>query len=103
MATLLRGVTRHAIKSRPCLSSCRWQPQYWRHYTTTSGKDTDSLRILFCGTDSISAESLRALHEEWRTNRELVEAIDVVCMPPKRSGRGLKKLTPGTSAPFSSS
>lgn len=57
-------------------------------------KVSDPLRILFCGTDDISTESLRALHEEWKVNRDLVEAIEVVCMPPKPSGRGLKTLKP---------
>lgn len=64
-------------------------------YTTTSGKKSDPLRILFCGSDVVSTEALQALYEECKFNRELVESIDVVVQPPKPSGRGLKKLVAG--------
>lgn len=92
--TMRRVATRHAIKAHPSLSSRCRQP--WRRgHTTTSGKHSDPLRILFCGTDGISAASLRALGGESRVNGGLVEAVEVVCMPPRRSGRGLKTVVPG--------
>lgn len=47
------------------------------------------LRILFCGSDEISSASLRALHREHRKDPELIESIDVLCRPAKRSGRSL--------------
>ncbi|KAF4125712.1 methionyl-tRNA formyltransferase [Geosmithia morbida] len=47
-------------------------------YMTTSGKRSDPLRILFCGSDTFSTEALHALYEEHRFNPELVQSIDVV-------------------------
>ncbi|KJZ79595.1 hypothetical protein HIM_01064 [Hirsutella minnesotensis 3608] len=55
-------------------------------------KTGDPLRILFCGSDAFSCASLRALHREHVQNRRLVEALDVMVLPPKRTGRGLKQL-----------
>ncbi|KAK8098425.1 formyl transferase [Apiospora kogelbergensis] len=53
-------------------------------------KQSDPLRILFCGTDAFSCASLRALYEEKLQNPGLVESIDVVVRPGKPYGRGLK-------------
>lgn len=52
---------------------------------------TEPLRILFCGSDNVSTESLHALHEEHVYNKELVESIDVCVLPPKLGGRGMKE------------
>ena len=60
------------------------------HYRTTSGKLSDPLRILFCGSDSVSVEALQAVHTESLHNPELVERVEVGVLPPKASGRGLK-------------
>ncbi|KFH44767.1 hypothetical protein ACRE_044460 [Hapsidospora chrysogenum ATCC 11550] len=67
----------------------------WRRglYTTTSGKKSDPLRILFCGSDTVSTEALHALHEEWTWNRDLVQRLEVVVLPPKNTGRGYKTKT----------
>jgi len=62
-------------------------------YTTTSGKKSDPLRILFCGSDVVSTEALHALHEEWTWNRDLIQHLEVVVLPPKNTGRGLKTKT----------
>lgn len=59
-------------------------------YTTTSGKKSDPLRILFCGSDTMSTEALHALHEEATYNPELVDKIEVVVLPPRNVGRGFK-------------
>lgn len=57
---------------------------------------TDPLRILFCGSDAFSCESLRALHgEHVRGKGGLIESLDVMVLPPKRMGRGLKLLREG--------
>lgn len=57
---------------------------------------TDPLRILFCGSDAFSCESLRALHcEHVRDQGALVEALDVMVLPPRRTGRGLRQLWEG--------
>ncbi|KAK8084796.1 methionyl-tRNA formyltransferase [Apiospora hydei] len=67
-----------------------------RGFSTTSRtlqqqkKQSDALRILFCGSDEFSSASLRALHEEKERNPGLIESIDVVVRPGKRVGRGLK-------------
>ncbi|KAL7824122.1 formyl transferase [Trichoderma gracile] len=55
-------------------------------------KASDPLRILFCGSDAFSCESLRALHREHETNRGLVESLDVMVLPPRRTGRGFKEI-----------
>ncbi|KAH7389701.1 formyl transferase [Phaeosphaeria sp. MPI-PUGE-AT-0046c] len=57
------------------------------------------LRILFCGSDAFSIASLRALNEAKKAVPGLVESIDVVHRPAKRTGRGLKVLK---EAPISS-
>ncbi|KAK8053734.1 Formyltransferase [Apiospora saccharicola] len=55
-------------------------------------KQSDPLRILFCGSDEFSSASLRALHEEKERNPGLIDSIDVVVRPGKRVGRGLKQI-----------
>jgi hypothetical protein len=56
-----------------------------------STKASGPLRILFCGSDDFSCESLSALHREHVRNPRLVESLDVMVRPPKRTGRGLKQ------------
>ncbi|VUC19917.1 unnamed protein product [Clonostachys rosea] len=69
----------------------RWKShQETALYRTNSGKKSEPLRILFCGTDTVSTESLHALHEEMMFNEGLVESIECVLLPPKPSGRGRK-------------
>lgn len=58
----------------------------------------DPLRILFCGSDAFSCASLRALHAEQTRNRPLIASIDVMVLPPKRTGRGLKRWRNGQDA-----
>lgn len=66
----------------------------------SSRKASDPLRILFCGSDAFSCESLRALHREHVKNRALVEALDVMVLPGRRTGRGLRTVHEGEdSAP----
>lgn len=66
----------------------------------SSRKASDPLRILFCGSDAFSCESLRALHREHVKNRALVEALDVMVLPGRRTGRGLRTVREGEdSAP----
>lgn len=66
----------------------------------SSRKASDPLRILFCGSDAFSCESLRALHRENVKNRALVEALDVMVLPGRRTGRGLRTVREGEdSAP----
>ncbi|UKZ92094.1 uncharacterized protein TrAFT101_007063 [Trichoderma asperellum] len=56
-------------------------------------KASDPLRVLFCGSDAFSCESLRALHREHEVNRKLIESLDVMVLPPRRTGRGFKEIT----------
>lgn len=90
---MFRPVSRPAFRLGTVLVSSR---SYYipTLYKTTSGKMTEPLRILFCGTDTLSCESLHALHEEWKYNRALVEEIEVVCLPSRPQGRG-RMLNPG--------
>ncbi|KAL7942176.1 formyl transferase [Trichoderma barbatum] len=53
---------------------------------------SDPLRILFCGSDAFSCESLRALHQEHERNAKLIESLDVMVLPPRRTGRGFKDI-----------
>lgn len=69
-----------AISSRRCYSS---------------SKAAHPLRILFCGSDDFSIASLRALNDAQKTDGDLIESIDVVHRPGKRTGRGLKSITDG--------
>ena len=61
----------------------------------SSGKTSDALKILFCGSDEFSIASLKALHAESRDNPGSITNIDVVCRPDKRVGRGLKSFREG--------
>ncbi|UKZ62127.1 uncharacterized protein TrAtP1_003387 [Trichoderma atroviride] len=56
-------------------------------------KASDPLRVLFCGSDAFSCESLRTLHREHESNRRLIESLDVMVLPPRRTGRGFKEIT----------
>jgi methionyl-tRNA formyltransferase len=67
-----------------------------RRYSST--KTADPLRVLFCGADEFSIASLRALNHVKHTDEQLVESIDVVHRPGKRTGRGLKTIREGDSA-----
>lgn len=58
----------------------------------TEKKVSEPLRILFCGSDEFSCAHLQALHEEHLRNPGLIESIDVVVRPGKRTGRGYKKI-----------
>ncbi|KAI5293464.1 Methionyl-tRNA formyltransferase, partial [Ascosphaera atra] len=62
-------------------------------YSSTT-KHIDPLRILFCGSDQFSIYALQALYNEKHRDSPPtpIEAIDVVCRPPKRVGAKLKKV-----------
>lgn len=68
------------IESLPLLSS-------------TTNASPEPLRILFCGSDELSATVLRALNAEHTSNPSLIESISVFHRPGKATGRGLKKRT----------
>ncbi|KAL7936944.1 formyl transferase [Trichoderma chlorosporum] len=72
---------RVAIAQRRCFSS------------KISTKASDPLRILFCGSDAFSCKSLRALHREHESNTQLIESLDVMVLPPRRTGRGFKDIS----------
>ncbi|KAI1649238.1 Formyltransferase [Daldinia loculata] len=86
--------------SRIC-NGCRQIRQYSSNAATTTiplkeevkerkAKKSDPLRILFCGSDEFSCASLEALHQEHVRNPALIQSIDVVVRPGKRTGRGNK-------------
>ncbi|KAJ4395844.1 Methionyl-tRNA formyltransferase [Gnomoniopsis smithogilvyi] len=58
-------------------------------------KTSDPLRILFCGSDHFSCASLSALHNLHKAEPQLIESIDVLVRPGKKSGRGLKRIAVG--------
>lgn len=67
-----------------------------RPFSTKIGRrQSDPLRILFCGSDEFSCASLRAVNTEYAHNRELIESLDVMVLPPKRVGRGYKSIREG--------
>lgn len=57
-----------------------------------SSPATKPLRILFCGSDDVSAASLQALCDEQNRHPSSIASIDVLCRPGKPYGRGLKKI-----------
>lgn len=63
-----------------------------RLFSHKTGTD-DPLRILFCGTDDFSKESLRALHKYSQTLESNIDTIHVVTRTDKRVGRGRKQLS----------
>ena len=63
-----------------------------RHYRDSKGRDIEPLRILYCGSDDFSVESLRKLAEAHREDTSFIESIDVVCKTAKPHGRGLSQL-----------
>lgn len=58
-------------------------------------KIPEPLRILFCGSDGVSVESLNALNKEHKQDPNLIQSIDVVCKAPRPVGRGLKNIRHG--------
>ena len=78
---------------RPRGSLARWTFQR-RSFHVTLPHQIERLRILFCGSDPFSIESLKALHEEARGPDSAIGSIDVVTKTDKRTGRGLKRTTP---------
>lgn len=74
---------RFAVAQRQCFSS------------EITARTSDPLRILFCGSDAFSCESLRALHREHERNAQLIESLDVMVLPPRRTGRGFKDISEG--------
>ncbi|KAM0344647.1 hypothetical protein ACHAPU_007242 [Fusarium lateritium] len=81
----------YLTKSRPLLG--RKYPQWQRCFSqSTTRYSSDPLRILFCGSDDFSCTSLKAVHEEHSQNKNLIESLDVMVLPPKRMGRGFKTL-----------
>lgn len=60
-------------------------------------RQSDPLRILFCGSDAFSCASLRALHDLKLSDPKgkLIKSIDVLVRPGKPTGRGLKRIAIG--------
>jgi hypothetical protein len=73
---LLRANARPFCVSRPRSSALKDEP----------------LRVLYCGSDSFSCASLKALHRESQLPSSNIASIDVVCREGKPYGRGLKSV-----------
>ncbi|KAI5295176.1 Methionyl-tRNA formyltransferase [Ascosphaera acerosa] len=58
----------------------------------TTARSADPLRILFCGSDEFSINTLHALRDEQLRAPEAIRTIDVVARPPKRVGVKLKRI-----------
>ncbi|KAK4463415.1 Formyltransferase [Cladorrhinum samala] len=68
-----------------------------RTFGSHSKPQSKPLRILFCGSDTFSCDSLLSLHQELvhpTRKPPLIQSIDVLVRPPKPTGRGLKTLKP---------
>lgn len=78
----------HTLLKPRSLLSRRFSP--WRQCLSTTA--SDPLRILFCGSDEFSCASLKAIYEEKNKNKNLIESLDVMVLPPKRVGRGYKTI-----------
>jgi len=84
------------IPSRLFRHKCRHHASFLQQnkqrWSTTSRHTPHApLRILFCGADSFSIASLKALHEESKSPSSNILSIDVVTKKDKLSGRGLKR------------
>ena len=84
---------------RPRGSLTRWTCRR-RSFHVTLPHQIERLRVLFCGSDPFSIESLKALHEEAKDPDSSIGSIDVVTKTDKRTGRGLKKTTPPPIKPI---
>ena len=81
-------------------AGCRPQTLKWtfktpytgRHFYRQKSESEDPLRILFCGTDSFSKESLKALNDYYKSPQSNITSIDVVTKTDKRVGRGRRVL-----------
>jgi len=94
LLTLITAWNGHSQPRRPFSSSspCRREQQQQQQQRRAAPSSSDPLRILFCGSDDFSVASLRALHAERTRDPSLVSALDVMVLPPRRTGRGLKTL-----------
>lgn len=57
-------------------------------------------RILFCGSDQFSVESLKAVNELRRKAPSAASSLDVVVKKGKPAGRGRKSIRDGTACPL---
>lgn len=95
------GVCRQSIKA--CAQHADTTIIHSRSFTSSnalSKAQSDALRILFCGSDTFSCESLKALHTEHQRNKALVEQLEVMVLPGKRMGRGYKEIAQGVCSWF---
>lgn len=102
-APTAQGLCRRISQARwPCVSQQQQQQQRRRLATRPppSKPKSDALRILFCGSDAFSCESLKALYAEHQRNKELVESLEVMVLPDKKVGRGLKEVREGAFAKY---
>lgn len=75
------------------LRTSRLNPPRTFHFSSRL-YDDGKLRILFCGVDKFSVTHLEALHEESQLPDSNISSINVVTRTDKKTGRGLKQLTP---------
>lgn len=79
------------LRSRARLSRLTTQ-LIFRGIATTPFRTCPDLRILFCGSDDFSAVSLSALVDAGKHGKLPIKSLEVLCRPPKRTGRGLKNI-----------
>lgn len=96
------GVCRQSVKAcaRHAASASITHSRSFTCSRALSKAQSDALRILFCGSDAFSCESLKALHAEHRRNKALVEQLEVMVLPGKRMGRGYKEIAQGVNLRF---
>ncbi|KAJ9607544.1 Methionyl-tRNA formyltransferase [Cladophialophora chaetospira] len=90
---LTRAVSFSRGQLRPSRWRCNFAGIHRRFYSQKAERD-EPLRILFCGTDSFSKESLLQLHDYSQTPESNILSIDVVTRTDKRVGRGRKTVKP---------
>ena len=85
------------LRALRCLSkrNLAWQSNYIQA-RWSSTKTSLPLRILFCGSDDLSATCLDALHKEQQRDPAGIKSIDVLIRPAKPYGRSLKQVREGT-------
>lgn len=86
----------HSLCSGPFPICWRQTSPVHYRFVSTESSTREPLSILFFGSDHFSATSLKALHDEHLSNRDLIRSIDVLTLEDRRSGRGMKTIREGS-------
>lgn len=87
---MLRLLCRASRASVPLRRHLGLHRPFISQYHDSRGREIEPLRILYCGSDDFSVQSLLRLREAHKQDPDFIQSIDVVTKTAKRHGRGLK-------------